>query len=141
MALSAAPSFTPGSVGNIYGPSSLAGNTSTTQGPFYVGVFGQVGAQGTSTTGSALSGRVQVWNTGGGTVATTNGLQVQVFSTADGTNYDSVGFGGLNFVIATTASTATLQSFDLPPGQYKIKFTNLDGTNAVTVTATLGTTA
>lgn len=142
MSLTAAPTFTAGSTGNIYGSNALAANTSTTQGPFYVGVSGQSGSQGSTTTGSALSGRVQVINTGGGTVATTNGLQVQVFSTSDGgTTYDSIAFGGINFIIPTTVSTAVPASFDLPPGQYKIKFTNLDVTNGITIEATLGTTA
>jgi hypothetical protein len=141
MSLAAAPTFTPGSAGNIYGSNSLAANTSYTTSAFYVGVSGQSGAAGSTTTGSAVSGRVQVWNTGGATVATTNGLQVTVFSTSDGTNYDTIAYGGTGFVIATVASTAALASFDLPPGQYKIKLTNLDTSNAITVEITLGTTA
>lgn len=142
MSLTAAPTFTAGSTGNIYGSNSLGAGASTTLGPFYIGVFGQSGAQGSTTTGSAVSGRIQVLNTGGATVATTNGLQVQVFSTSDGgTTYDSIAFGGVNFIIPTTASTSTPASFDLPPGQYKIKFTNVDASNSITIEATLGTTA
>ena len=141
MSLSAAPTFTPGSAGNIYSSNSLGANTSFTTSAFYVGVSGQSGSQGSTTTGSALAGRVQVWNTGGGTVASTNGLQVTAFSTSDGTNYDTVAFGGTGFVIATVVSTAALASFDLPPGQYKIKLTNLDVTNAITVEITIGTLA
>ena len=142
MSLSAAPTITMGSAGNIT-PSQLASRagTSTTQGPFYIGVSGQSGSQGSATTGSALGGRVQVWNTGGATVAGTNGLQVTIYSTSDGTNYDTLPFGGTGFIIPTTASTAVLQSFDLPPGQYKIVLKNLDTANAITVEATLATVA
>jgi len=140
MSLAAAPTFTPGSAGNLYASNSLAANTAYTSGAWYVGVSGQSGAQGTTTTGSAVSARLQVWNTGGGTVATTNGLQVQVFSTSDGTNYDTIAYG-VNSVIATVASTAARASWDLGPGQYKLTLTNLDVTNAITVEATLGTIA
>ena len=140
MSLSAAPTFTAGSIGNIYGANALAANASTTQGPFYIGVSGQSGAEGSTTTGSAVSGRVQVIDTGGATVAATNGCQVQIFSTSDaGTTYDAVPF--VFFVIPTVASTAQAASVDLPPGQYKLKLTNLDTTNAITVEATLGTVA
>ena len=93
MALSSAPTFTAGSAGNLIASGSLAASTATTQ-VFYVGVSGQSGAAGSITTGSALAGRLQVWNTGGGTVATTNGLQVQVLSTSDGTNYDTIAYAG-----------------------------------------------
>jgi hypothetical protein len=139
--LSSAPTFTPGSAGNVYGPASLAANTSVTSNAFYVGVSGQSGAQGSTTTGSAVSGRLQVASTGGATVATTNGCQVQVLSSSDGgTTYDVVPYIG-PFVIATVASTLESASYDLPPGQYKLKLTNLDTTNALTtVQATLGTT-
>ena len=141
MPLAAAPTFTPGAAGNVYSSNTLAGGASITPGPFYVGVSGQSGPAGSITTGSALGGRVQVWNTGGGIVAATNGLQVTVYSTSDGTHYDTVAYGGTGFIIPTTVSTATLQSFDLPPGQYQINLKNLDATNAVTVEVTLGTLA
>lgn len=143
MPLSAAPTFTPGSTGNIYATSTLAASASTTQGPIYIGVVNQGGSAGSTTTGAALSGRVQIIMTDSGTVAATYGLQVQVFSTSDGgTTYDAVPFAGCNFVMQTTSrNTAYPLSFDLTPGQYKIKFTNLDATNAITVQATLGTTA
>lgn len=104
-------------------------------------MLGDSGAQGSTTTGSAVSGRVQVWSKGGGTVGTTNGCQVQVFSTSDGTNYDNIAFGGVNFVIANAINTQYYQSFELPPGQYKLSLSNLDTANAITVEATLGTTA
>jgi len=83
---------------------------------------------------SLLGGFVQIWNTGGGTVAATNGCQVQVFATADTTpSYDTVPFSGANFVIATVTSTAARQSIFLPTGKYSINLKNLDVTNAITV--------
>jgi hypothetical protein len=138
MSLSAAPTFTAGSAGNLVSSASLAAGATTTQ-VFYIGVSGQTGAVGSITTGSALAGRVQVWNTGGGTVASTNGLQVQILSTSDGTNYDTIAYAGST--ITTVVSTAVRASYDLPPGQYKLSLTNLDATNAITVEASLGTTA
>jgi hypothetical protein len=141
MSLPAQPTFTPGSPGNIYASNSLAASASITTSAFYIGVAGQTGAQGSTTTGSALSGHVQVWNTGGATVSAGSGLQVQAVSTSDGTNYDTVALGGVNFVIATSVSTTAIESFELPPGQYKLKLTNTDTANAITVEATLGTTA
>ena len=86
---------------------------------------------------SRLGGFVQVWNTGGGTVAATNGCQVQAFATADtGPNYDTVAFAGTNFTITTVVSTAAAQSFFLPTGKYKIQLSNLDTANTITVGAT-----
>jgi hypothetical protein len=108
---------------------------------FAIGLSGSGGLQGSMATGSALSGRIQVWSKGGTAVATTNGCQVQVFSTSDGVNYDTVPFGGVSFVIANAISTQCYQSFELPPGQYKLALSNLDTANAITVEATLGTTA
>jgi hypothetical protein len=91
---------------------------------------------------SSLGGFVQVWNTGGVTVAATNGLQVQVFATADTTpNYDTIPFGGVNFTIVTVASTAARQSFFLPTGKFRVTLTNLDVTNGITVEATTASVA
>lgn len=66
-----------------------------------------------------------------GTVAGTSGVQVDC--------YRRIGSGPANdtvpvtsFVIASTASTTTRQSFALPTGRYNIKLTNLDATNSVT---------
>ena len=142
MSLSAAPTFTPGSTRKHLRQQHSGGQHQHDPGPILHWGLRPVGRAGSTSTGSALSGRVQVINTGGGTIASTNGLQVQVFSTSDGgTTYDAVAFGGVNFVIPTTANVATPLSFDLPTGQYKIKFTNLDATNSITIEATLGTTA
>jgi hypothetical protein len=67
-----------------------------------------------------------------GTVAATNGLQVDVFrdiADSTGTVLDSIAL--LSFVIPGTTSTTKRQSFVLGTGYYQIKLTNLDGTNAV----------
>jgi len=126
MALLYDPSVTLSSAGNAVASStSLNANTSTT---FNVDF-----------SSSTLGGFVQIWNTGGGTVATTNGLQIQAFATAESgasPNYDTIAFGGVNFTIATTASTTARQSFFLPTGKYQIKLTNLDVTNGITIEAT-----
>ncbi len=123
MGLASDPSVTFNTAGNALASGSLAANTSTT---FTVDF---------ST--NTIGGFLQVWNTGGGTVAGTNGCQVQAFATADTTpNYDTVAFSGVNFVITTVVSTAARQSVFLPTGKYQIKLTNLDVTNAITVEAT-----
>ncbi len=139
MSLSTAPTFTTGSAGNLISSESLVAS-GTVSATFYIAVAGQTGAQGTTATGAAIYGRVQVWNTGGSSVSATNGVLTQVFATSDGTNYDTVPFGA-QYIITTVASTPERQSFDLPPGQYKLTLTNLDGTYATTVEATLGTAA
>lgn len=83
--------------------------------------------------------RVQVKNTGGGTVAATNGLQVDVYRYVDGgTRKDTIAM--LTFTIPTTVSVEKEQSFVLPTGHYSVKFTNLDVTNAITVDALYETT-
>jgi hypothetical protein len=142
LGLSAAPTFTVATAaGNVLAAQTLAASTAVTSSVFYVGTAGQSGAAGTTTTGSALSGRLQVWCGGNTAVAAVSGLQVQVFSTSDGTKYDSVPYA-VNGVIAAVISTTTVQSWDLPPGQYKLTVTNLDATNSLlNVEASLGTTA
>ena len=140
MSLQYAPTFTNGTAGNLIASGALTHGATTTAN-FYVGVSGQSGAQGSITTGSAIFGRVQVWNTGGSSVTSGAYVQVQIFSTSDGTHYDTITYGGINFQIATVASTAAYQSFDLPPGQYQISLYNSDSTNSTTVEATLGTAA
>lgn len=71
-----------------------------------------------------------------GTVAATSGVQVDVLRRiGSGPAIDTVAMTGT--VVASTASTTKLQSFNLPTGRYRIKLTNLDATNSVTsVTAT-----
>jgi hypothetical protein len=65
-----------------------------------------------------------------GTVATTNGLQIDVYRDVTGTpTFDSLPL--LEIVIPGTTSTTKRQSFILGTGSYQIKLTNLDATNAV----------
>jgi len=138
MSLSADPSFTVGSTGNLIASTGLAANTSVSA-TFYIGVAGQSGAAGSITTGIALFGRLQIASTPGSTVAATNGLNVNVYSTSDGTNYDTIAYG-VSSVIPSVASTVARMSWDLSPGQYKLTLQNLDTTNSLTaVVATLGT--
>ena len=123
MPLTVDPSVTLNTRYNAYGSQTLANAASTT---FAVDF-----------SSSSLGGFVQVWDTGGSSVAATNGCQVQAFATADtGPNYDTVAFAGTNFTFTTVASTPAAQSFFLPTGKYQIKLTNLDATNAITVGAT-----
>jgi hypothetical protein len=121
MSLNADPSVTLGSTGNAKASSSLAAS----------GTVSFVVDFSTST----LGGFVQIWDTTT-TVAATNGLAVQAFATADGTNFDTVPFGAVNFTMSPAASSTARQSFFLPTGKYTITLTNLDATNAVTIEAT-----
>lgn len=84
-------------------------------------------------------GRCQVKNTGGGSVSATNGLKVEAFGLfGAGPTADTIAFP--SFTITTVVSTANYQSFELPPGKWRVKLTNLDASNAVTVEATTWTT-
>jgi hypothetical protein len=121
MSLSADPSVTLGSTGNAKASSSLAASGTVS---FVVDFSANV-----------LGGFVQIWDTTTA-VAATNGLTVQAFATADGTNFDTVAFGGVNFTMSPAASSTARQSFFLPTGKYTITLTNLDATNAVTIAAT-----
>ena len=128
MALSSDPSVTFNARYNALGSVSLASSGTTS----FTADFSS----------SALGGFVQIWDTGGATVAATNGCQVQAFATADTSpNYDTIAFAGTNFTITTVQSTAAAQSFFLPSGKYQIKLTNLDATNAITVGATTASVA
>ena len=83
--------------------------------------------------------RIQVKNTGGGTVAATNGLQIDVFRYVDGgTRKDTIAI--MTFTIPTSVSTEKEQSFSLPTGHYNVKATNLDASNAITYDALYETT-
>lgn len=76
--------------------------------------------------------RVSNQNTGGGTVAATNGLQVDVVMAGDtGINYDTI--SAVTIVIPTVVSTLAQQTIpNLGPGKWRVKFKNLDVTNAIT---------
>jgi len=123
MALQYDPSVTAEAAGNIYASNSLAAATAVNNTVDF------------ST--NTLGGYVQVWNTGGGTVATVNGCQVAAYLAGDTTpHYDTIPFAGTIFTIPTTVSTAAGQSFFLPTGKGQVTVTNLDATNAITVEIT-----
>lgn len=127
MSLSATPTTTYNAAGNI-----LA--TGTT-----------LAASGTNTTSiidysNTLGGEVGVTVTGGGTVAATSGVRVEVQPALDSTpNYSTVARPQID--LTTVASTVTSYSVRLPNGKFRIKLTNLDATNAVTVSVTSNPTA
>lgn len=84
---------------------------------------------------NSLGGWLQVWDTGGSSVSSTSGLQVQVFPAGDSTpDYDTVACW--TYTITTVASTVARQSILLPTGKYSVKLTNLDATYGITVEAT-----
>ena len=123
MSLANAPSVTYGAPGNALASQALANNASVN----FVVDF----------SANSLGGWVQVVDTGGGSVSTTNGCQVSVYPNGDNTsaNYDTVAYTGL--VIATVASTASRASIGpLPPGKYQFTLKNLDATAGITVQAT-----
>jgi hypothetical protein len=80
---------------------------------------------------NCLGGTIQVTNTGGSSVSTTNGCQVLIYPAGDNTpHYDAVPMW--TYTIPTTASTATPQSIALPTGKYSISLKNLDATYTIT---------
>lgn len=65
-----------------------------------------------------------------GTVAATNGVQIDIGRYVDGgTNLDTIFV--MSYTVPGTTSTTKRISFALPTGHYNIKITNLDATNAV----------
>lgn len=96
---------------------------------------------GTSTTtfdvdySAKIEGQIQIAATFG-TVATTAGLQVDVFrhiGVTPGIDTQAM----TTIVIVATGSTTQRKSVALPTGRYRLQITNLDATNNVTgVTAT-----
>jgi hypothetical protein len=110
------PTYTPNTAGNaLAAGTTIAASASTN---FNIDVSAH------------MEGVLQCSGTGGGTVAATSGMRVDV--------YPRVGTGPANDTIAQTSvtipmvvSTASLQSIRLQPGKYNIKFTNLDASNAI----------
>src|SRR5262245_19500778 len=83
--------------------------------------------------------RLQFCDLGGGAVAATNGLQINIYRYVDGGSIaDTIAVTGL--VIPTIVSTANYASMALPTGHYKVEVKNLDATNAITVTILYETT-
>ena len=123
MPLPSDPSFSAGSTGNLINAQLLAPSATETF---------------TFTVTNALYGQIQVLNRGGASVSATSGVNLQIFRSVDGVNFDTVVYGGLNVVIPTIAATQGGASYDLGPGSYQGKLINQDGTYATTVTVTQG---
>lgn len=121
MSLSADPSISYQAHGNALSSQALAASASVSFTVDY--------------SSNSLGGEVQVVDTGGASVAATNGLQVSIFAAGDNTpRYETI--ARWSYVIPTTASTVTPQGIFLPTGKYSITLKNLDATNAITVEAT-----
>lgn len=140
MSLSADPTFNPDTTGNLYG--GATGTTLAASGVIsQTFAFGCASGNTSGRPSAALSGRLQALDFGGSSVASTNGLQVQLYSSSDGgTTYDTLAFA-VSQTIGTVASSTTVASWEIPPGYYKLVLTNLDATNAIKVAASLGYTA
>ena len=115
------PSFTFNSAGNIRASASLSASGTANYDVDYSAI---------------ISARITVKNTPGGSVAATRGVRVDILN-----RYGSSPTTGITAFISftlpsQTASTAEDLTFDLSPGKYNIKITNLDTTNAVTVEIT-----
>lgn len=118
------PSFTFNAAGNVRASASLASSGTANYDVDYSAVIGA---------------RVTVLNTPGGSVAATRGVRVDVFNRYGSSPTTSI-TAMISFTLpSATASTAETLTFDLTPGKYNIKITNLDGTNAVTVEITADT--
>ena len=99
----------------------------------------RVAASGTADTGAnavdlstSFEGQFQASVTFG-TVAATNGLQIDAFRAVDaatGSTFDTI--AAFTLIIPGTTSTSKVMSFVLQTGLWKLKVTNLDATNAVT---------
>lgn len=115
------------SAGNLLASQSLAASASVTSGDIDA---------------SAKYGLlVVIKNTPGGTIASTRGLKIEATAGygASGTAAYST-LGAVNSVLpSATASTAESIEIRLPSGHWKIKLTNLDATNAVTIEVTTAT--
>ena len=121
MSSSTTPTYTASAAGNIHTSASLA--ASATANDNYDG-------------SAVFETQVHVLNTPSGSVAATRGLKVEVFRRY-GTTPTTGQTAFLTYTLpSTTASTAESLDFYLPTGQYNIKITNLDASNAVTVEIT-----
>lgn len=86
---------------------------------------------------NSLGATLQLWNVGGASVNTNNGLYYQVFSTSDNTWYDTNPYYS-PFLIPVIANTIERQSFFLDTGKYQVQLTNTDPSNSISVMATTG---
>jgi hypothetical protein len=86
-----------------------------------------------------VGGFCQIWSLPSGSVGTTNGTLIQGFSSPDAVWYDTLPFGGVNFIMATVAgANPQRQTITYDIGQYGITLTNQDTANAIYVMATTG---
>ena len=111
--------YTPGTPGNLIRPRP-AQRDARDRRRSPSALSGDSGPQVRSRLGPRFQVEFRCGARAGTSVAATNGCQVQVFSTSDGTNYDTVPFAGVSFVIANAVIAQYYQSFELPPGQYKL---------------------
>ena len=96
-----------------------------------------ISASGTSTgnivdfSSACFGGWLEAVDTGGGTVAATNGLRVDVYALGNSaSSYSTTPM--TTFTITTVTSTVKRQAILLPTGKYSVTLTNLDATNAIT---------
>lgn len=120
----ASPSMTFGAVGNVRASASLA-------------------ASGTASyqidLSAKIEGQITVTNTPGGTVAATRGVRVDFFPRYGSTPEDSLIAAFSYTMPSTAASTEESKTFFVGTGQWTVKVTNLDVTNAVTLEITSAT--
>jgi hypothetical protein len=118
------PTLTRGAAGNLHSSASLGASATANN--------------DTANYDAAFLVILTVKNTPGGSVAATRGLQIDVYNRY-GTTPTTAASPMLTFTLpSATASTAeTAPPIYLPGGQYNVKFTNLDASNAVTVEATI----
>lgn len=81
---------------------------------------------------------IQCKGAGGGSVAGTNGLRIEAFNRM-GTSPTNDTEPTYARDITMAASTTKYWTFRLPTGKWRVKFTNLDASNAITVEATSAT--
>ncbi len=119
MATTTVPTYTANTAGNIHTSASLAAS----------------GTANDNYNGSAVFETQVHVKCVAGTVAATNGIRVDVYRRY-GATPTTAESPFLTYTIPQTGSTTTTLDFFLPTGQYNIKYTNLDTSNAVTIETT-----
>jgi len=117
----AGPTITYGTAGNLSASASLANASPVT-----------VTADFSTT---KFGGLITAKGTGGGTVAATNGLRVQIFELGD-TVPTADTIATTDYTIPMTTSTVAQRGFRVPTGKYSVKITNLDTSNTITAQLT-----
>jgi hypothetical protein len=120
------PTLTRNAAGNLHSSASLGAGASANN--------------DTANYDAAFLVILTVKNTPGGTVAATRGLQIDIYHRY-GSSPTTAPSPMMTFTLpSAVASTAeTSPPIYLPGGQYNVKFTNLDASNAITVEATIDT--